>query len=359
MADYLRYKEYELDPSMTAGSAQLILVIWHLLETGIEEWNPMITGLIELGVSVELHRSVDKMRFIHLAAICGNIWLVDCLCGAGVEVDSKDNLGCTALHRAAQQAHSEVVQRLIEARADPESKEINGYTALHLASYHGHSEVVQRLIEARADPGSKDNRGCTALHFAALQGHSDVIERLIEGRADPDAEMNNGKTALHIAVVLGHFEVVKRLILGLAHVDSGRKTPLRFAIEGLRSGDIADNVKIQIVEALLWAGADERLAAIGDTPLVEVVEDMIRTENVSDAAHTVLKKLRFCPIWRRYKLVFLIRAKACIVWPAAVEHIRRTRSARKNEVLKWLLCKNGGAPEEIFRHVMSFVCTVE
>ena len=246
MADYLRLKGYS---SMIARTAYLFLAM-NFLVGGRENWKPSITWLIGAGPWLEIPLDDDQRKFIHIAALRGNTWLVEKLCDAGVEVDSI----------------------------------CNGFSALHMAITKGHVLVVKELIKARADVNL----------------------------------MCNGMTPLTLTV----------------------------------SWFIPDMVRIDIVQALLWAGADERLVGeFDDRPLIQLVESKIRNGNVSQG---VLEKLLFCPIWRKHKLLFLIRSKRSIKWPA-LEDMRRTRSARKNEVFSWFLAKYGGAPEDIFRRIMTFV----
>jgi ankyrin repeat protein len=60
-------------------------------------------------------------------------------------VNAKDNLGGTALMRAAFDGHKEVVELLLEKGADVNAKDKDGGTALMIAYVKGHKEIVKLL----------------------------------------------------------------------------------------------------------------------------------------------------------------------------------------------------------------------
>ncbi|MGO0306084.1 ankyrin repeat domain-containing protein [Endozoicomonas acroporae] len=89
----------------------------------------------------------------------------------------KDNYGCTALHFAARDGHTDIVKVLLDIDR----------------SYHLNLAV------------DIDNYGYTALHFAARDGHTDIVELLL---AADDSLANvrtlyDGFTALELAT---HFD---------------------------------------------------------------------------------------------------------------------------------------------------------
>ena len=72
------------------------------------------------------------------AAESGNIEAVKQHIAAGTDVNAKDRMVWTPLHRAAQQGHKEIAELLITNNADVNMWAANGRTPLHEAARYGH-----------------------------------------------------------------------------------------------------------------------------------------------------------------------------------------------------------------------------
>lgn len=59
-----------------------------------------------------------------------------------------------------------------------------GQTALHIAAFEGYSDIVDFLLLNNASQSLQDKNGWTALHCAASNRHLAIAERLIESEAD-------------------------------------------------------------------------------------------------------------------------------------------------------------------------------
>jgi ankyrin repeat protein len=66
------------------------------------------------------------------------------LLNAGASVNYKDNRGFTALHRAAEMGHIEIVKILLTSGAD-KSIEAENHTALSLAQARENKEIIDML----------------------------------------------------------------------------------------------------------------------------------------------------------------------------------------------------------------------
>ena len=78
-------------------------------------------------------------------------------------------LGRTALHRATNWGHHEVVDMLIRRKADVNLADKHGYTALMVGSERGQLDCVQLLVENKANLEEiEDNQDCTALTLACI-----------------------------------------------------------------------------------------------------------------------------------------------------------------------------------------------
>eukprot|EP01029_Cantina_marsupialis_P010158 TRINITY_DN231_c3_g1_i1.p1 TRINITY_DN231_c3_g1~~TRINITY_DN231_c3_g1_i1.p1 ORF type:complete len:644 (+),score=138.65 TRINITY_DN231_c3_g1_i1:294-2225(+) len=128
---------------------------------------------------------------------------------------------CNALHLAAQNGHSSIVEVLL--RLGPENYRrilCNAeQTALLMASDNGHTLVVRALL--KDNPVNyrlnTDNMGFTSLHVACELGYIDVVKALLE--CDDENEIHsqlnmlvNEMTALMIAAENGHPKIVKYLM---------------------------------------------------------------------------------------------------------------------------------------------------
>jgi ankyrin repeat protein len=134
---------------------------------------------------------------IHGAASLGNLDKVTAFLASGVEVDSRDNWGITALQYAASKGHLHVMAALIQAGANVNETSSGGDTALHVAAWYNGVNALYVLLEAGAAVNTKDMWGRTALHAAASNGNKNSIFALIEAGAEIDTQDENGITALH------------------------------------------------------------------------------------------------------------------------------------------------------------------
>ena len=84
-----------------------------------------------------------------------------------------------------------------------------GCTALHWAANNGHTELVTRLLERIEGDGAaygeagppllwRTNDGSTALHEAAWKGHFELVQSLICHGADPLAEAKWSTTCIKV-----------------------------------------------------------------------------------------------------------------------------------------------------------------
>ena len=147
--------------------------------------------------------------------------------------DAANDEGMTALHFAAQNGDTEVVQFLLEHGADIKAQDfVHSRSAIHFAAEKGNLECVKFLAEHGADLLDKDSVGATALHYAAGKNKLDVIKYLVSKKVDYTAKDARGWTAMHYAACGGSFDVVKYLIakgLNINELNKSGRTPLFFA----------------------------------------------------------------------------------------------------------------------------------
>ena len=105
------------------------------------------------------------------------------------------------LHMAAVQGDVEVVQQHVEAGSDLDALDAYGSTALNVAITFGHTAVAQTLIKGGADLEIADAYGSGPLHLAALFGRAETATALIQAGANKYALTNNGATPFDVAAV--------------------------------------------------------------------------------------------------------------------------------------------------------------
>jgi hypothetical protein len=162
---------------------------WTKVNLGIEDKKKLMEFINER--AEELRRAEEKR--LESYGLRPLQWVAPILTARIVPYDR------TQLHIAAVWGDVEIVELLLKRGADPNVKDDNGQTPLHIAALWGHVDVVRVLLEHRADPNAKDNDGKTPLHYAAEKGHVDVVRVLLERGADPRIADNRGHIPLDYA----------------------------------------------------------------------------------------------------------------------------------------------------------------
>ena len=101
---------------------------------------------------------------------------------AGMDINSRDKDGSTALMVASERGDVQMAPLLIQNGADVNAKNIDGYTALMYVAYKGNLEIAELLIKNKADVNVKDKDGWTALRYATIQQRSDIIKLLTKAK---------------------------------------------------------------------------------------------------------------------------------------------------------------------------------
>jgi uncharacterized protein len=119
---------------------------------------------------------------------------------------------------AARRGSVEELQRLSATGIDIDTRDRHGQTALMLAAAEGYSQVVDWLIERGAALDNTAKYGLSALMLAVIRGHVDVVRKLIDGGAGlglrgTGAPGFANKTASDLAIDRGDPEMLELLQL--------------------------------------------------------------------------------------------------------------------------------------------------
>ena len=221
-------------PLFLAGQAGNVAAVALLLDKGV----PLMVG------------------HFTMAADAGQVEVLKLLLSRGVDIDAFDDVGYTALHRAAGSGRTEAVRLLLDrgARINLPDKDKNyGWTALTWAAGSGHVAVARLLLDRGADVNSTSATGRTPLMNAAGKGSVPIVKALLAGGARTDMIDKDGDDALAWACIYGATEAAKLLVahgMPVDHMNSDSRTGLMWA---------AHNGHPQTVRALLSLGANRNL----------------------------------------------------------------------------------------------------
>lgn len=131
-----------------------------------------------------------------------------------IDLEAKDNRGCTALNTACFHDNTEGALRLIENKAEINTPDMFGITPLIAAAFKGNDTVIQKLLEKKANVDAKDNfeAKATALHRATTGGYIAAVTSLLEAKADLECLNSNNQSALDIAIKTKQLELVSLLL---------------------------------------------------------------------------------------------------------------------------------------------------
>lgn len=151
------------------------------------------------------------------------------------DINAKDTIGNTRLHRAGLGNNVEEVMFLVKHKANLEIKDDFGCTALCLAAQNGHKECLQALLDANCDKEAAHNGGATALSIAAFKGHENCLQPLLNAGCNKEAVNIAGATALGNAAMEGQDKCLQVLLNAGCDMNKvapySNKTPLKFAKE--------------------------------------------------------------------------------------------------------------------------------
>ncbi len=131
----------------------------------------------------------------------------------GYDIDEKDLDGFTPLMIAAAMGKVDFAEFLINNGANVNMRSYTGLTAMHRAAQEGHTQIILLLSEADALIDMPDNEGFTPLMKAVTANKLFAVDFLIKRGATVNYRNADGRTALWISDRMRFSEISKLLRL--------------------------------------------------------------------------------------------------------------------------------------------------
>jgi ankyrin repeat protein len=288
------------------------------LAAAIEEGNTeMVTTLVKLGVPVAIdHQNqtpfVKHQTALKIAVMLNDLELVRTLLALGADVNLKNDVCVSALHRAVARGDPDLLQALCCLKPNVNSLRVEGeavpmkamrtpgmdleiikvlvdagadlnwgfsedITPLHDAAKLSNTDVVETLKELGADMNCGKKEGIKPVHVAVLQKRRDILEYLGTICANMNVKFAEDVTPLHEAVRVGNADMVKCLVRCGADLSARKKDNLTRMFAVVRGSDV------ELLQSLIKLGGDanmfidKRVSALhdavkcGNTQMIEVL----------------------------------------------------------------------------------------
>uniref|UniRef100_S4RL61 Uncharacterized protein n=1 Tax=Petromyzon marinus TaxID=7757 RepID=S4RL61_PETMA len=170
-------------------------------------------GVLPLQASIHLKSKANKSP-LHFAAEYGRLnscaQLLRTARGSKL-MNEGDGDGLTALHLAASNGHTRVVQLLL-SRGALLLRDHQGRTSLHWAAVGGYTQTIKLLLETHRNLLNKtEEGGHTALHLCGREGHAATARLLLDEGAELMLNAE-GFSCLNEAILNGHADVVLTMV---------------------------------------------------------------------------------------------------------------------------------------------------
>ncbi|XP_078071067.1 ankyrin repeat and death domain-containing protein 1B-like isoform X2 [Mustelus asterias] len=236
-----------------------------------------VAFLLKHNAVVDMKDKYGMNAFL-LAAWFGSLSILKMLVEKGADRKSTNEERMNALHCAAQNNHTAIVQYIVkDLQLDLNKPTEKGKKPFHLAAENGCLEMAEALKEFEYNTQEKDKEGNTALHLAARNGHTAMLEVLLGEWNLIDEGNETNMSPMHIAAERGDSDMAVVLLdAGIACNDQNnrKESPLHIAVK---------NRQITVAQLLVESECDVNLldernqnplhlaAELGRTDLVDLL----------------------------------------------------------------------------------------
>jgi ankyrin repeat protein len=184
----------------------------HLDHHGDRKHLPLLEAvsvLIDEGSNVNAKNFTESTP-LHVSVCAKSLNSARLLITRHADIDIRDKLGQTPLHRAASN-DLEITRLLLEARANVNAMREDGFRPLHMAAHAECLEIATLLIEKGADADALDLGGEAALHLAAVNGDINILKLLVHHGANTELLTPDGLNYIGVAYQFLRFEFIEQL----------------------------------------------------------------------------------------------------------------------------------------------------
>ena len=131
---------------------------------------------------------------------------------AGIDIDSRDELGTPMLNVAVRNDNEELTKMLLDCGADINAvSNDRGYTAVMDAVWKGNKDITKLLIERGAELNTISKEGQSNLVLAVGANNEAICKLLAENGADPDIKDQMGMSAFNYATLFKKVKILEIL----------------------------------------------------------------------------------------------------------------------------------------------------
>lgn len=147
-----------------------------------------------------------------VAAESSHLSVIEYLIKCGVDVDCFCDNGQTILHFACRRGWLQVVKSAVSKGCNLNAKDFIGRTPLMVAVDNAHSSVVEYLIECGAGEECCDEDNWLLLKYACKTACLEMVKYLVSKGCDLNVKFEWGRTPLLIAAEYSDKSIVTYLI---------------------------------------------------------------------------------------------------------------------------------------------------
>lgn len=153
---------------------------------------------------------IPFLEFIECAGK-GDIAKVELELLKGIDPNCFDHARCTALHVAATNGYTKIVELCLQYGAFIDSRDKNMMTPLLSCIRRGNTEMTRMLLQLGASKASTDNQHRNAMFFSAASKSIGIAQIFLSPESVNQQDLIWGWSSVHVAASKGDLEMVKLL----------------------------------------------------------------------------------------------------------------------------------------------------